>query len=169
MTKTIDNLQTAFAGECQATRKYRNFARKAEQEGKPGIAKLFRAAAAAETIHATNHFKAMDGIKSTAENLQVAIGGENYEVHSMYPPMLAEAEQVGDKRAINAFKWALEVEKVHEGLYLKAADTLGAGKDAPMVDYYICPVCGYTHEGPMTEKCPVCNTLPEKFVKADDF
>jgi rubrerythrin len=165
MSKTIDNLQAAFAGESQANRKYLAFAKKADEEGYPQIAKLFRAAAAAETVHAHNHFKAMDGVKSTAENLQAAIGGENYEVVSMYPPMLAEAESAGEKRAARSFGYALEVEKIHEALYRKAADLLAKGKDGVETDYYVCPICGYTHEGPMTEKCPVCGAQPEKFEK----
>jgi rubrerythrin len=165
MSKTIDNLKDAFAGESQANRKYLAFAKKADEEGFPQIAKLFRAAAQAETVHAHNHLKAFNGVQSTAENLQAAIGGENYEVVSMYPPMLAEAEAEGDKRAARSFRYALEVEKIHEALYCKASEVFGKGKDLPEGDYYVCPVCGYTHEGPMTERCPVCNTLPEKFEK----
>jgi rubrerythrin len=165
MSKSVDNLKTAFSGESQANRRYLAFAKKADEEGFPQIAKLFRVAAAAETVHAHNHLRAMDGVKSTAENLEVAIGGENYEVVSMYPSMLAEAETEGDKRAARSFKWALEVEKIHEMLYRKAAELLGKGKDAPQTEYYVCPVCGYTHEGPMTEKCPICNTPAEKFEK----
>ena len=165
MTKSVDNLKAAFAGESQANRKYLAFAQKAEEEGFPQIAKLFRAAAAAETVHALNHFRAMDGVKSVAENLQAAIAGENYEVVSMYPPMLAEAEAEGDKRAARSFRWALEVEKVHEAFYRKAAEFLGKGKDAPATEYYVCPVCGYTHEGRLNGKCPVCGTPAEKFEK----
>jgi rubrerythrin len=165
MSKTIDNLKAAFAGESQANRKYLAFGKKAVEEGFPQIAKLFRAVAAAETVHAHNHLRAMEGVKSTAENLEAAIGGENYEVVSMYPPMLAEAEAEGDKHAARSFKWALEVEKVHEALYRKAADLLGKGKDASQTEYYVCPICGYTHEGPMDSKCPVCGTPGEKFEK----
>jgi rubrerythrin len=165
MSKTSDHLKAAFAGESQANRKYLAFAKKADEEGFPQIARLFRAAAHAETIHAHNHLKALDGIKSTAENLQEAIGGENYEVVSMYPPMLADAEAEGDKRAARSFRWALEVEKVHEGLYRQAAESLSRGSDLPESEYYICPFCGYTHQGPMSEKCPVCGAPPEKFEK----
>ena len=165
MSKTTDNLKEAFAGESQANRKYLAFARKADEEGLPQIARLFRAAAAAETVHANNHLKALEGIRSTAENLQEAAGGENYEVISMYPPMLTEAESAGEKRAARSFQWALEVEKVHEALYRKAAESLAQGKDAPAVEYYVCPVCGFTHEGPMTERCPVCQTPAERFEK----
>lgn len=167
MSKSIDNLKTAFAGESQANRKYLAFAKKAEEEGFPQIAKLFRAAAAAETVHANNHLRAMDGVKSTAENLEAAIGGENYEVVSMYPPMLADAEAEDDRRSARSFKYALEVEKVHEALYRKAAESLSKSKDAPATEYYVCPVCGYTHEGPMTERCPVCNTMPGLFQKVE--
>ena len=167
MSKTTDDLKAAFAGESQANRKYLAFARKADEEGFPQIARLFRAVAAAETIHAHNHLKAMDGVQSTAGNLQAAIGGENYEVVSMYPPMLAEAEMGGDKRAARSFKWALEVEKIHEALYRKTAEIQGKGKDAPAVEYYVCPICGYTHEGPMEGRCPVCNNPGEKFEKID--
>jgi rubrerythrin len=107
----------------------------------------------------------MDGVKTTAENLDVSIAGENYEVVSMYPPMLADAESEGEKRAARSFNYALQTEKIHETLYRKARELLGKGKDSPETEYYICPICGYTHEGPMTEKCPVCNTPAEKFEK----
>lgn len=165
MTKTLENLKGAFAGESQANRKYLAFAKKADQDGFPQIARLFRAAAHAETIHAHNHFRAMDGVQGTAENLQAAIGGENYEVVSMYPPMLAEAEAEEDKRAARSFRWALAVEKIHEALYRSAAESLNQGKDLPEGEYYVCPTCGYTHFGKMTENCPVCGALAEKFEK----
>jgi rubrerythrin len=165
MTTVLDDLKAAFSGEAQANRKYLAFAKKADEEGFPQVAKLFRAAAHAETIHALNHLRAMDGVKFTAENLQAAISGENYEVVSMYPPMLAGAEAEGNKRAARSFGWALDVEKVHEALYRKAAEAQAKGKDAPAVDYYVCPLCGYTHEGPITDKCPVCNTVAARFEK----
>ncbi len=161
MSKTSDNLKAAFAGESQASRKYLAFARKADEEGHPQVAKLFRAAAAAETVHAYNHLKALGGIQSTAENLQQAIAGENYEVVSMYPPMIAEAEGEGETRAARSFQWAFEVEKIHEGLYRKALESLG--KETSTEDYYVCPFCGYTHEGPLDGKCPVCGAPFEKF------
>ncbi len=165
MSKILDNLQTAFAGESQANRKYLAFAKKADQEGFPQIARLFRAAAAAETVHAQAHFRAMDGVKDTAGNLDAAIAGENYESVSMYPPMLAEAEAEGNKRAALSFKYALAVEQVHEALYRDAAEALAQGKDLPEVEYYVCPVCGNTHAGPMVGRCPVCNTPGEKYEK----
>ncbi len=165
MTKSIDNLKTAFAGESQANRRYLAFAKKADQEGLPQIAKLFRAAAAAETVHALNHLRAMDGVKSTLENLEVAIAGENYEVVTMYPTMLAEAEGEGDKKAAKSFDYALHTEKVHEALYRRAKDMLSRGKDTQETTFYVCPVCGFTHEGPVDGKCPVCSTPAEKFEK----
>jgi rubrerythrin len=165
MSKSIDNLKAAFAGESQANRRYLAFAKKADAEGFPQIARLFRAAAAAETVHAHNHLRAMDGLKGTAENLQVAIEGENYEVVSMYPTMYAEAQTEGDKRASQSFHYALETEKIHEALYREAAESLGKGKDLPEVEYYICPVCGHTHIGRPESRCPVCNTPAERFEK----
>ncbi len=163
MSETVSNLQAAFAGESQANRKYLAFAKKADEEGYTQIAKLFRAIAEAETIHAHNHLRALSEVKSTSENLQAAKGGENYEVTSMYPPMLACAETEGNKSAARSFRYALEVEKVHEILYNQALENLG--KNGKAVDYYICPVCGFTHEGPMTESCPVCGTLASRFIQ----
>ena len=165
MSKSLDNLKTAFAGESQANRRYLAFAKKADAEGLPQIAKLFRAAAAAETVHAHNHLRAMDGVKSTAENLEVAIAGENYEVVSMYPTMLADAVAEDDKRAVKSFGYALETEKIHEALYRKARELQSKGKDASETNYYVCPLCGYTHEGPMDGNCPICSTPGEKFEK----
>lgn len=163
MSTTVENLKSAFAGESQANRKYLAFAKKADEDGFPQVAKLFRAVAEAETIHAHNHLKALGEVKSTTENLQAAMGGENYEVITMYPPMLAGAEAESNKQAARSFRWAMEVEKVHEILYRQALEKLG--KDSTIVDYYICPVCGYTHEGPMSESCPVCGTLAQRFMQ----
>lgn len=161
MSKTVENLLEAFAGESQANRKYTAFAKKADDEGYPQIARLFRAAAASETVHALNHFRALGEVKSTAENLGAAIGGENYEVVSMYPPFIQEAEAAGEKKALNSFRWAWEVEKVHEDLYRKALEYLG--KEVEQFDYYVCPVCGFTHERGAPERCPVCNTPGSRF------
>jgi rubrerythrin len=163
MSKTIDNLKAAFAGESQANRKYLAYSKKADEEGYPQIAKMFRAIAEAETIHAHNHFKALGEVKSTAENLQTAITGENYEVNSMYPPMLADAEGESNKQAARSFRFALEVEKIHEMLYQQALEKLG--KDTTTADYYICPVCGFTHEGSITVNCPVCGTPAARFIQ----
>lgn len=163
MGKTHDNLKTAFAGESQANHKYTAFARKADEEGFHQIARLFRAAAAAETVHAINHFKADNGVQSTAENLKEGIRGENYEVVTMYPPMIEDAEKEGDKKALRSFSWAWEVEKVHEALYRKALENID--KPAEEFDYYVCPICGSTHERSAPEKCPICGAPGSKFIK----
>jgi rubrerythrin len=161
MSKTTENLQAAFAGESQANRKYLAFAEKADLEGYPQVARLFRAAAAAETVHAHNHLRALGGIQSTTENLKVAISGENYEVVSMYPGFLAEAESASEKAGIRTFRYALEVEKVHEQLYRNALENLD--KTEGDFEYYICPVCGYTHERGAPDLCPVCGAAGSKF------
>lgn len=162
MSKTEKNLADAFAGESQASRKYHHFAVAAEQEGFKQVARLFRAAALAETIHAGNHLKAMGGLKSTKENLQDAIDGEHYEVNTMYPEFFADSESEGDKKASRTFKYAWDVEKEHEELYRQALATL----DQPggEVEYYVCPICGHTHVGKPTTNCPVCGTLASKFI-----
>ena len=165
MSKSTDDLKAAFAGESQANRRYLAFAKKADDDGFPQVARLFRAAAAAETVHALAHFRALGDIKSTAENLQTAINGENYEVVTMYPDFIKDAESEQDKKALLSFSRAWDVEKIHEALYRKALAALG--NEAPVVEYYVCPVCGFTHEGPMTEKCPVCSTPADRFNKID--
>ncbi|MGE5173880.1 MAG: rubrerythrin family protein [Betaproteobacteria bacterium] len=164
MPKTEQNLQDAFAGESQANRKYLAFARKAEEEGYAQVAKLFRAAAAAETIHAHNHLKALSGIKSTKENLMAAISGESYEFQKMYPQMITDAKAEGQDYALRSFNLANEVEKVHADLYQKALENLG--KNAA-VDYYVCSVCGYTAEGEAPDDCPVCRAKKQAFRKAE--
>jgi rubrerythrin len=161
MTKTQDHLNAAFAGESQANRRYLAFAKQAQVEGYPQVAKLFRAAAAAETVHALSHLRTLGDVKTTAENLQVAISGENYEHVSMYPDFIAEAEAAGEKKALGSFHRAMEVEKEHEALYKAALENLGS--DQGDLDYYICPFCGSTHYGKAPEKCPVCGTPGSKF------
>jgi rubrerythrin len=163
MTKTDEDLKAAFAGESQANRKYLAFAKKADADGLTQIAKLFRAAAAAETVHALNHFRAMDGVATTNDNLKAAIAGENYEWVTMYPEFISDAESESAKRALNSFKFAWEVEKVHEELYRKALTALEAQQPMETVDYYVCPICGFTHEGPLEGNCPICKTSAAKF------
>ena len=163
MSKSYDDLMAAFAGESQANRKYLAFAQKADQDGFTQVAKLFRAAAHAETVHAFNHFKAAGEVKSTEENLKAAIEGEHYENSEMYPAFIKDAEAEGETKALRSFNWANEVEKVHEMLYKDALETLG--KAGETYDYYICPVCGYTHARTTPEKCPVCGALGSKFEK----
>lgn len=162
---TMDNLQNAFAGESQANRKYLAFAKKAEKEGLPQIAKLFRAAAEAETIHAHAHLQAMGGIKSTFENLEEAVAGEGYEFKEMYPPFLAMAQKEGHKQAEISFKNALAVEQVHHDLYSKALKAAKEGGDLPETAVYVCLVCGNTVESEVPDICPVCNVSGDKFVE----
>lgn len=164
MSKSEQNLQEAFAGESQANRKYLAFAKKAEKEGFHQIARLFRAAAEAETIHAHNHLKELGGIGSTKENLETAINGESYEFQKMYPQMISDAEAEGNKSALRSFNFANEVEKVHAELYRKALENLGDNEE---VDYYVCDVCGYTAEGEAPDTCPVCKAKKQAFKKID--
>jgi rubrerythrin len=165
MPKTEQNLMDAFAGESQANRKYLAFAKKAEEEGYLQAAKLFRAAAAAETIHAHNHLKELKGVKSTRENLLAAIGGETYEFQKMYPQMMADAKEEQQNLALRSFTLANEVEKIHAALYKKALENLT--KVAPIVDYYVCSVCGYTAEGEAPDDCPVCKAKKQAFRLAE--
>ena len=162
---TTDNLQEAFAGESQANRKYLAFAKKADQDGLPQVAKLFRAAAEAETVHAHAHLRVLGGIKSTAENLEAAIEGEGHEFRTMYPQFLAEAQAEGMKPAEFSFKNALAVEEIHHGLYSKALAAVQAGNDLPATAIYVCPVCGNTVEGGVPDQCPVCNVPGERFMQ----
>lgn len=163
MTNTMENLAAAFAGESQARNKYLAFAKKADEEGYPQVARLFRAAAQAEFVHAQNHFRAMEAILSTAENLQAAISGENYEVVSMYPPFIQAADAEGKKRACTSFEWAWKVEQEHEALYRSAAESLGQADES--FDYYVCPVCGHTHPRTAPDRCPVCGAPGSRFEK----
>lgn len=157
---TEKNLKDAFAGESQANRKYLAFAKKADEDGYPSVAKLFRAASEAEAIHAFSELKALGAIKSTAENLQAAIDGETYEFTTMYPGFIKEAEAEGASQAKRAFSLANEAEKVHAGLYKKALDSL---QNKPDIEYFLCTVCGYIHENGAPDKCPVCGSLSKAF------
>ncbi len=161
MSKIYDDLMEAFAGESQANRKYLAYAKKAEDEGHAQVARLFRAVAHAETIHALNHFRYAGEVRSTAENLEAAASGEKYESTEMYPSFIKDAEEAGDKKALNSFHWANEAEKVHEVLYREALASLG--QPGEEYDYYICPVCGYTEKRSAPEKCPVCGVPGSRF------
>ena len=160
MKKTEANLKEAFAGESQANRKYIAYAKKADEEGYKQVAKLFRAAAEAETIHAMNHLRALKAVQSTKDNLEDAIGGETHEFQNMYPQMIKDAQSDNDKVAEKSLTYANAVEKIHAALYKKATETLGKN---PEVDYYVCQVCGYVSEGSAPEKCPVCGAVKGKF------
>jgi rubrerythrin len=164
MPSTQENLATAFAGESQANRKYLAFAKQAEKEGFAQIAKLFRAAAEAETIHAHAHLANMGGVGTTVQNLEAAVAGETYEFTEMYPPMVEQAAAEGHK-AKKMLDFANRAEKVHAGLFRQALEALRAGKDLSRMDVYLCPFCGDVEFGEPPEKCPICGAPAAKFQK----
>jgi rubrerythrin len=165
MTKTDENLKSAFAGESQANRRYLAFAEKAEREGFTQVAKLFKTAAEAETVHALNHLRITGQIQSTLENLDTAISGETFEFKEMYPKYIDTAKQERNKQASWSFDVANQVEQIHAKLFKKAIDTLKNKKPMEKVDYYVCGVCGNTVEGEAPDKCPICGSPKEKFFK----
>ena len=162
---TASNLRSAFAGESQAHMRYLIFADKAEQEGFPNVARLFKAIAYAEQVHATNHFKVLKDLGQTAGNLGAAIGGETYEVEEMYPAFVAVAELQEEKAAVRSSNWALEAEKLHAEMYSAAKAAVETGKDYDIGPVYICSVCGHTVEGEAPDRCPVCNAKRAKYRK----
>lgn len=159
--KTLENLMAAFAGESQANRKYLAYAKKAEKEGKTNAAKLFRAAADAETLHAHKHFEVAGKLHDTAENLKDAVAGETYEYKDMYPEFLETAKAEGNKAAIQTFAYALAAEEVHAGLYAEALENLDSTEE---VSYFLCPVCGNIEKS-RPERCPICGVPGEKFIE----
>ncbi len=165
MSKSEEALKEAFAGESQANRKYLAFAAKADQEGYPQAARLFRAAAEAETVHAHNHLRALKGIRGTRENIEEAIGGETHEFKTMYPAMIEAAKAEGNKDAERTFTFANEVEKIHAKLYQQMLASLAAGGET--YAYWVCPVCGYTAEKEAPETCPVCSAKGKMFKKVE--
>ncbi len=160
---TIDNLKAAFAGESQANRRYIAFAAAADRSQMPQIAKLFRAAAEAETVHALMHLRALGWPKSIIDNLQAALDGENYEFTSMYPKFLEQARADGNKQAANGFDLANKVEEIHFALYSKAMEAAKDGKDMAAGAIHVCTVCGNTVLGDAPDKCPVCGSPRAKF------
>ena len=164
MGKTRNNLNDAFAGESQANRHYLFFAERADEEGHPVIARLFRAAAEAETVHARNHLLAMDGVKQTRDNLKAAISGEYYEFTQMYPRFIKQAKAEGNTDAEVSFDLANKVEKIHHALYEKALKSLDGGESLKDEPYFVCQRCGYTVGGEAPEKCPICGS-PRKMFK----
>ena len=165
MTKTDENLKAAFAGESQANRRYLAFAQKAEEEGFTQTAKLFRAAAEAETVHALNHLRTLGEVKSTSENLNAALGGETYEFMKMYPGFIAVSKEEKTKQATWSFDVANKVEQIHAKLYQKAIDAIKSKKDMAEVDYYVCGTCGNTVEGSPPDVCPICGSPRTQFKK----
>ena len=158
-----EDLKAAFAGESQANQKYRAFAARAEKDGFPNIARLFRTTAEAERIHAEGHLKALEGVGTTADNLKAAIDGETYEFTEMYPPMVQRAAESGHK-AQRMFGYAVEAEAVHAKLYALALEAVRQGKDLAATKFYLCPVCGHIEFGEPPESCPICGTKASKFV-----
>ena len=163
--KTEDNLQEAFAGECKANHRYLLFAEKADEDGFPQVARLFRAAAEAETVHARNHLGVLGEIKSTRENLEAASEGENHEFTQMYPGFIEQAKSENNAPADRSFTLANKVEKIHHGLFQKAIISLESGlKEEP---YFVCQVCGNTVEGEALEVCPICGAPRSQFKLVD--
>jgi rubrerythrin len=160
---TTDNLKAAFAGESQANRTYLAFAKQAEVDGKPQVAKLFRAVAEAETVHAHAHLRVMGGIGTTADNVKAAIDGEGHEFQTMYPEFVDTAKKEGNQAALRSFEFAMAVEKIHYGFYGQAAEALKAGKDLTFSKIFVCPVCGNTVFEAAPEKCPICGVPGGKF------
>jgi len=160
---TEDNLTEAFAGESQANRKYLAFAKKADAEGHAQIARLFRAAAEAETVHAHAHLRVMGGIGDTAANLREGIDGEGHEFQQMYPKFVAEAEAEGNRPALISFKNAMAVEEIHHGLYSQALASLSEGGDLAEAPIHVCRICGNTVIGEAPDKCPICGAPRERF------
>jgi rubrerythrin len=165
MNKSEINLKAAFAGESQANRLYLAFAKKAEEEGLIQVAKLFKAAAEAETVHAMNHLRVLGQVKATIDNLGTAVSGETYEFKKMYPEFIAEAKEEKNKAAALSFDYANKVEQIHAGLYQRAIDALVAKKELAKMDYYVCPICGNTFEDKTPDLCPICATPKDKFLK----
>ena len=159
--QTLNNLMEAFAGEAQANRKYLAYAKKAEKDGKMNVAKLFRAASDAETLHALKHFEVAGKTNSTADNLKDAVAGETHEYKEMYPDFLREAEEEGNKAALMSFTFAMKAEEVHARLYQEALENLDQTEE---VFYYLCPVCGNIEKF-VPEKCSICGVPGDKFIK----
>jgi rubrerythrin len=162
---TEKNMQDAFAGESMARNKYDNFARIAEKEGFPNVARMFKAIAYAEFVHASNHMGVLGYKKTTSENLLAAAGGENFEIHEMYPAYDSVAKLQDEKEAKLSIHYAIEAEKIHESMYLNAKTVVDTGKDIELGSVFICDKCGYTCEGEAPDKCPVCQAEKERFVE----
>lgn len=162
---TEDNLKNAFAGESQAHMRYLIFAKRAEAEGFPNIARLFKAISYAEQVHATSHYDVLGMIRGSGDNLQVAIDGETYEINDMYPAFYAVAQLQEEKGGMQTFSQALQAEKVHANLYQKTKKIVETSRDIQLGSMCICEVCGYTVEGEAPDRCPVCGASKEKFRK----
>ncbi len=161
--ETETNLKNAFAGESQAHMKYMIFAERAEREGFPNVARLFRAASFSEQLHATNHLRALNGVGKTLANVETALAGETYEITTMYPAYISQAEQQGEDRARGTMADALEAEKIHAALYTRAKEAVAAGRDVELPKLWVCSTCGYTVEGEPPDRCPICKASRKAF------
>ena len=166
-TMTKENLEAAFAGESQAHMKYLIFADQAEKDGFHNVARLFRANAYAEQVHATSHFKVLKKLSTTENNLAVGIEGETFEIEEMYPAYMAVAELQGERGAVRSTKWAREAEKIHAEMYTIAKESVVQGVDAQVGKMHVCSVCGWTGEGDAPDNCPLCNAKKKLFVLFD--
>jgi rubrerythrin len=165
--KTEKNLQQAFSGESTANRRYTLYSEKAEEDGQPQVARLFRAAALAEAIHARNHFNAFDGIGSTKDNLTAAVFGEHEEFAYMYPGFIDDADRERNSRGLQTFQWANAVEKVHHRLFEKSLEAVREDKKPAETVYYVCQRCGNTVEGEAPDRCPICGAPRDRFTLVD--
>ena len=165
--RTEDNLKDAFAGESEANRRYTFYAEKAEKDGYPQVAKLFRAVASAETVHARNHFTVLDAIGETQDNLLAAVIGEYSEFTGMYPEFIDDAQKDRNVRAERSFDWASKVERLHHGLFEKVLKVVKDGQQPEDETYYVCQVCGNTVTGEAPEQCPICGAKKAAFQKID--
>jgi rubrerythrin len=162
MEKTIKNLKAAFSGESEANRKYLAFAKKAEEEGIPNLARLFRVVAEGETVHALNHLRTLGEVKDAKNNLEVAVSGETYEIEKMYPEFIKEAAEENQLEAKISFEKALKVEYIHRELFQKSLEKINSG-DIGAQEYFVCPVCGFPARDEAPEKCPICGAPQTSF------
>jgi rubrerythrin len=176
---TAANLRSAYGGESMAHMRYIAWAAKAEKEGFPNVARLFRAVSFAEEVHATKHFLqlaktpgdfgvnagAVFGNGTTSENLVGAIAGETFEIEEMYPAYIAVAENQKEKGAVQTFTWAVTAEKAHAEFYRRSKKAVDGGKDIKLETIHVCANCGWTLEGDAPDTCPVCN-VKKKFFHA---
>ncbi|MGB2696753.1 MAG: rubrerythrin family protein [Candidatus Zixiibacteriota bacterium] len=162
---TEENIKSAFSGESQAHMRYLIFAKKAEEEGFANVARLFKSIAFAEQVHATNHLKVLGEINSSAQNLQAAIDGETFEVAEIYPAYKEVAKLQEEKGAVRSTDWALQAEKIHAAMYQKTKQAVEDSKDIELKEVFICELCGYTVEGGVPDRCPICGAPKQKFRK----
>lgn len=161
---TEQNLRDAFSGESQAHMKYLLYSDVAEKEGYPNVARLFKAIAYAELVHARNHLRELGGINDSAANLQDGIDGETFEIEEMYPAYKVVAELQEEKGAVRSTHYALEAEKIHAKMYTDAKTVVMEKKDINIGTICICDICGYTSDGDIPDKCPICKAPKEKFL-----